>query len=202
MLIQEGKVKEKYIININTIDNVQVDSNLDSIIKRIKKGITSSKDFNYEICVIMDGYYENSRITEVIDTFLHDIMDESSCFCFISKNDDQCSEYITAFIKKIFSTYGKKMNADLNDERLYRLDVVRNISGKEFFADFFVPKSRISDKEYDEFLNLGPDYLTAHLLPDEIITYVLPYLYMRLSEYGLLKNNELRDIKKYKIGMS
>ncbi len=201
MLIQDGKVKEIYTLNINANDLDDIDPTLRQIIERIKRGIATSNEFSFEIRVVLDGFFENSRISKVIDTFFHDVLDESSIFCFTHIDDDQCNEYAGMFIKRLFSTFGRQVNIDMNDKNLYSMDAVTRVGGKEYYAMFFLPKSRITDAKYDDLRYNGADYLIGQLSPKEILVFVLPYLYMRLAENGLLDRNELRDVKKYMIGL-
>lgn len=72
---------------------------------------------------------------------------------------------------------------------------------KKFVTSVYLPKSIINEKEFEDYLNLGPDYLIGRITFDNIFNYIIAPLYVNLEKNDLLDNEEFRKLANYRIGL-
>ena len=192
-------LKKKFLIKAETGKIENFDPNLEIALKTIQYHIAKQgKDFDFEIIVVFDGFVINEYFNDILNTFLHDIIDKNNYFNYIFKSNDFCN-FVKDFILNIFKT--TTINEELKKE-MYGFEAVIHVNEKEGLSfKFSLPKTLLSKEEYEEFLYLGTDWVVSHLNNNQIFDCFLANMYVKLAQCDLLYNNEYKKIEKYKIGV-
>lgn len=190
-------LKKRYTILAETANIENFDPNLNSALDNIKSHKARQGDsFDFELNFVFDGFVENFWFNDIINTFLHDILDNDFLFHYVYKSEAFCA-YVKIFIKNLFNT--TKANEYANDENYYVLDAF--IETKRFGFMFFMPSTIMSKDKMQDLLMLGPDYLLGNFFNDQLFEHFLPYLYVELSERDLLQSKEFKNLFDYKMGL-
>ena len=187
-------LKKKYIINVNNQNLDDFDPNIDYIVKDIRYMLACCPGrFEFEVSVLLNGFIYNSFIDELLNTMLHDVADPDSLFACLFRRDD-FADYVKQYIKAMMTTG--------NDDRedAYTMEAFYDAGNGYIVAQVYLPKTRMSEEKYKEYIYQGADYLIGSLTVGEIFTYVLAPVYQKLAQCGLLDNAAYKDFSKYKIG--
>ena len=191
--------KKQYIIKMQTDKLDNFDPNLEKALKDIKeKKFSYEENFDFEIKLIFDEYVIDESINSILNTFLHDIMNEDSFFNSIY-NSATFVDYIKEFIINVVK--GGKMC--LEDGCEMQAFVWTKYWGKfqQFYFDFELPKTIITKEKYENFMGLGPDYIMGNLTPSQMFQYLVAPLYVELARADVLSVDEFKDIGKYQMGL-
>ena len=190
--------KKKYIIRFETNNTENYDPNLDIALRDMQIGKrTYGPNFDFEITGIFDGFVVNYTFDAILNTFLHDIMNEQSIYTYIFKGDS-FGDYVKEFIK------GLHQQLDYSDGSVLMDAFIRtkpNDKWDGFSVRVSLPRAIVSEEAEESFLALGPDHISNHFSPDQIFKYFLPTLYRTLAETDGLNNEELKKIQKYQVGL-
>ena len=191
-------LKKKYIISFETNNTDSFDPNLDIALRDMQIGKQRhGPNYDFEITGLFDGFVVNYTFDAILNTFLHDIMNEKSVFAYVFKGD--CFvDYVKEFIKGLYQ------QPDYSNKTVMMEAFIRTKVGdklKEFRVPAFLPRTIISEETEESFFALGPDHISNHFSTDQLFKYFLPNLYQMLAETDSLNNDELKMITKYQIGL-
>ena len=183
----------KYIINFKKNDLKYLDPNLDFILDDIQRGNRINESFIFEIIALFDGCIIDKNISNILTTFVNDMMSEDY---FFYEKENTINESVKEFILNLSNAIG----CDLyHNDNYYQMEGFYQFSRHHVL--FYIPKELISDNKYNEYLGLGPDYMIGSFHPNVIFKYFIPYLYLDLAEINLLDDKELKDLSNYKVGL-
>lgn len=183
----------KYIINFKANDLNYIDPNLDCILDDIQRETRRNESFEFEIIALFDECIITKKITNIVDTFIKDMMTKD--YFFYYKNN-KINNYVKEFILNLNSAKSHNL---YYDDNYYQMEGFYLFSRHHIL--FYIPKKFISENKYNEYLGLGPDYMLAAFTPDIIFKYFIPYLYLDLYESNLLNDKEHKDLAKYQVGL-
>lgn len=194
-------IKKKYILKFDTEKIENFDANFDLAINDIKHMKQRHGDkFDFEIVGLFDGFIINEFFNGIFNTFLKDVLKKDSIFHSIVTRGDMANN-VKAFIVNLFASLNSGYDNDY-----CRMDafIWTKAFGdrRRFGFDFYLPKTIMTEEKFDNFLNMGPDYMLGQLTPIEIFQHVLAPLYVELAKADALDKDELKNFGAYQMGLN
>ena len=175
-------MKRRFIFNLDTINENNWDENLEKIITRLKFDISNGILYDFETTITIDNFVENYEVTNVINTFLHDICNKESGIYIIERAD--CINLVKSFIIGL-------SNNDSNNK--YEIGCkFHDNSSINWYCN--IPNDLFSDEEYNKLIAFQGDYVKGNFSLENIIRYILPTMYRKLAKCNFLDDAHNRTI--------
>lgn len=194
-------IKKKYILKFDTAEIENFDTNFDLAINDIKHMKQRHGDkFDFEIVGLFDRFIINEFFNGIFNTFLKDVLKKESIFHSIVTRGDMANN-VKEFIVNLFASLNGGYDNDYCQMDAFMWTKAFG-DRRQFDFKFYLPKTIMTEEKFDNFLNMGPDYILGQLTTIEIFQHVLAPLYVALAETDALDEDELKKFGSYQMGLS
>lgn len=179
-------------VNRNNIDADNPDPNIKLIANDIFLHTHNGDDFDFDINICIDGYYQSKNINNVFTHIFHDVFTfEGQLFAIKDKDVRIWQMIVILFDKTIIH----------NQSTFFGDITIRPSKDDRISIEFFIDGRMIKNSVYS-LLKSGPHYLAeCDISLDVIAVYIIPQVYYKLERDGLLNDNYCRDYRNYEISL-
>lgn len=193
-------IKKKYILKFDTAKIENFDANFDLAINDIQHmQWKHGAEFDFEIVGLFDGFIVNEFFNGIFNAFLKDVLKKDSIFHSIVVKGDMANN-VKTFIVNLFASLNGGYDKD--DCQMDAFMWTKAFGDRrQFDFKFYLPKTIMTEEKFDNFLQMGPDYILGQLTPIEIFQHVLAPLYIELAKADALDKDELKNLGAYQMGL-
>ena len=190
-----GKTIYTLHIERDKLDADQVVSELPLIVDDISKNVaTHHNNFDFEIKLLIDGFFQSEDINSAFTYILRDIFYDDGLLNDIRKNKGKELKFVNAMIVMFFEEI-------VLNPTFVEVEVGANIKedGSSIWEDFILKRTTLNPNA-KQLSDIHSTNILAFISQTKYIeVFIVPKMYHKLAENGLIDSKENRDYRKYEI---